>query len=576
MKLTRRTKDFLFVASGLVIFGVMLRTLFFAGQIAMNDTEPPPYPIWYPPYPLGMLDFGPNSVGHNLLVELLTPKWYTVTFTYSSFIIALLSAHWVARKFAVKEKGVLTDLKLYLFPYFFALNPPFIESFFLGDAGGVNIAISLGPLVYLYSRLFVETGNRKYLAYLILIQLIGNWIYFEFFFFSFYFQIPILFVLALNKNKEGIKRWAISSLFVSTLGFLSEMDTEVLAYYNAKAAAPQIFVSNVGYYTSSVAFYVMIILIFAISIFVINEKHARSLVATSFLFLALYGAFYFRGIPVPLLDAIWATFTGMSVKFIMFAVYPALLTLLITENNFIKTFLVILFLLLPIGAITPPGEVHLHDVYGLVNFNAFNYQAAEGLYRVSEIISTSPGPSLVFAFSWKQFVQVQSAIPWVLGWLSPYFNGSLVTNFTAMKLYGIKYVISFVPLNSSYLRPLYNTSQIYLYEFTGFNGIAHLLNGTPVNYSVLDGTIRVSSYPAVVAIPYSPYLTNAKPYGPATLILSESSTFSLYPLYEVSVFVAYSTWVISIALLVFLLKEEMLSLSRRLLRSPPSRPSGVT
>ena len=155
MRLTRRVKDLLFMASGLVFFGVMLRTMFFARQIAMTDTEPPAYPIWYPPYPLGMLDFGPITLGHNYLVELLTPKWYTVIFTYSSFVIALLSAHWLARKTTIKEGGIHSELRLYLFPYLFALNPPLIGSFLSGDAGGINIAISLTLLVYLLSLIHI-------------------------------------------------------------------------------------------------------------------------------------------------------------------------------------------------------------------------------------------------------------------------------------------------------------------------------------------------------------------------------------------------------------------------------------
>ena len=576
MKLSRRVKDLLFVASGLVFFGVILWTMFFAGQIAMTDTEPPAYPVWYPPYPLGMLDFGPIVLGHNYLVELLTPKWYTLALTYSSFVIALLSAHWLTRKMTFKEGGIYYDLRLYLFPYLFALNPPFIGSFLSGDAGGINIAISLTILVYLYTRLFVERGDRKYFAYLILVQLLGNWIYFEFFFFSFYFQIPLLFELALNRDLRRIKRWVLASVLVSSIGFFSEIEFEILAYFNAKASAPQLFIFNVGYYTSSLAFYVILLLIFTISAFMVNDKKARPLIATSFLFLALFGAFYFHSIPVPLLDAIWATFTGAAIKFAMFVLYPALLTFLVTPNDKIKTVIVILMLLLPYSQVSTPGSFHIPDVYELVKFNAFDHQAAEGLYQVAEVIAGSPGPSVVYAYDWQQLVQVQSAIPWVLGWLSPYSNASFIFNFTEMRLSGVKYVISFSPLHSPYLKPLYNTSQLYLYEFVGFDGIAHLLNGTPVSYSVSGGTITVSSYPAVVAVPYSPYLTDARPYGLATLVLSGSSTFSLYPLYQVGVIVAYMTWVISLALVIFLLKKEIISLSRRLRLSPPSRPSGAT
>ena len=576
MKWSRELKDFLFVSSGFVVFAVILRTLFLARQIAMTDTEPPAYPVWYPPYPLGMLDFGPNALGHNFLVEVLTPKWYTVIFTYFSFIIALLSAHWVARNMTFREKGIYSDLRLYLFPYLFALNPPFIESFFSGDAGGVNIAISLGPLVYLYTRLYAEKGERKYLAYLLLIELLGNWVYIEFFFFSFYFQIPVILELALRKDKVGAKRWILASIPVSSLGFFSEMDSEVLAYFNAKAIAPGIFTINVGYYASSLAFYVIVLLIFVASMAVIWDGKARPLLATSFLFLAAFGAFYFHGIPVPLLDAIWATFTGMSIKFVMFALYPVLLTLLVVPNNTTRSLLVLLLLLLPYSLFATPGSFHIPDVYELAKFNAFDHQAVEGLYHVAEIVSESPGPSVVDAYDSRQIIQVQSAIPWVLGSLTPDLNSSFISNFTEMRLYGIKYVISFAPLKSSYLRPLYNTSQLYLYEFVGFDGTAHLLNGTPVSYSVSAGTIRVSLYPAVVAIPYSPYLTNAKPYGLATLVLAKSSTFSLYPLYQVSVFIAYLTWGISLVLIIFLLKKEIISLSRRLRLSPPSRPSGAT
>ena len=576
MKWSRKLKDFLFVLSGFAAFAVILRTLFLARQIAMTDTEPPAYPVWYPPYPLGMLDFGPNTLGHNFLVEVLTPKWYTVLFTYLSFVIALLSAHWLARSMVFKEKSIYSDLRLYLFPYLFALNPLFIRSFFFGDAGGVNIAISLAPLVYLYTRLFAGGSNRKYLAYLIITQLIGNWIYFEFFFFSFYFQIPVLLELALNKDLRGIKRWALGSVLVSSIGFFSEMDSEVLAYFNAKAAAPQLFTSNIGYYASSLTYYMIILLILVVSAVVINDSKARPLIATSFLFLALYGAFYFHSIPVPLLNAIWATFTGMAVKFMMFAFYPALLTFLVTPNDGVKTALVLLILLMPYSQISYPSFVHVQDVYELVQFNAFDHQAARGLYEVAEIVASSPGPSVVYAYGQQQYIQVQSAVPWVLDLLSPYSNASLVSNFTEMRLYGIKYVISFAPLNSSYLKLLYNTSQLYLYEFVGFDGIAHLLNGTPVNYSVSGGTIKVSSYPAVVAVPYSPYLTNAEPYGPATLILSKSSTFSLYSLYQVSLVIAYSTWVVSLVMIFLLLRKGLLSFFQRLRLSPPSRPSGAT
>ena len=558
------------------MFAVILRTLFLARQIAMTDTEPPAYPVWYPPYPLGMLDFGPNTLGHNFLIEVLTPKWYTVLFTYFSFIIALLSAHWVARNMTFREKGIYSDLRLYLFPYLFALNPPFIESFFSGDAGGVNIAISLGPLVYLYTRLYAERGERKHLAYLLLIELLGNWVYIEFFFFSFYFQIPVILELALRKDKVGTKRWVLASIPVSSLGFFSEMDSEVLAYFNAKAIAPQIFTTNVGYYASSLAFYVIVLLIFVVSTAVIWDGKARPLLATSFLFLAAFGAFYFHGIPIPLIDAIWATFTGMSIKFVMFALYPVLLTLLVVPNNTTRSLLVLLLLLLPYSLFATPGSFHIPDVYELAKFNAFDHQAVEGLYHVAEIVSESPGPSVVYAYDSRQFIQVQSAIPWVLGSLTPDLNSSLLSNFTEMRLYGIKYVISFAPLKSSYLKPLYNTSQLYLYEFVGFDGTAHLLNGTPVSYSVSGGTITVSSYPAVVAIPYSPYLSNSKPYGLATLVLSRSSTFSLCPLYQVSVFIAYLTWAISVVVIAFMLRKEIISLFRRLRLSPPSRPSGAT
>ena len=572
MKWSRELKDFLFVSSGFIVFAVILRTLFLARQIAMTDTEPPAYPVWYPPYPLGMLDFGPNALGHIFLVEVLTPKWYTVLFTYLSFIIALLSAHWVARNMTFREKGIYSDLRLYLFPYLFALNPPFIESFFSGDAGGVNIAISLGPLVYLYTRLYAERGERKYLAYLLLIELLGSWVYIEFFFFSFYFQIPVILELALRNDKVGTKRWVLASIPVSSLGFFSEMDSEVLAYFNAKATAPGIFTTNVGYYASSFAFYVLVLLIFVVSTAMIRYGQARPLLATSFLFLAAFGAFYFHGVPVPLLDAVWATFTGMSIKFVMFALYPVLLTLLVVPNDAVKSLLVVLLMLMPYSQFAAPVSFHIPDVYELAKFNAFDHQSVEGLYHVAETISESPGPSVACVVDLRQYVQVQSAVPWVLGPLVQGINGSLFSNFTEMRLYGIKYVVSFVPLNSSYLRPLYNTSQLYLYEFVGFDGIAHLLNGTPVNYSVSGGTITVSSYPAVVAVPYSPYLTNAKPYGLATLILSRSSTFSLYPLYQVSVLVAYLTWAVSVVLIALLLRKEMLNLFRRLRLSPPSRP----
>ena len=106
MTKARGLKDILFFASSLLVFGLILRTLFQMRQLAMIDTEPPPYPIWYPPYPQGMLDFGPILLGHNLLLEMLTPKWYTVVFTFSPFIVAVLSAHWLARKLSLKENGV--------------------------------------------------------------------------------------------------------------------------------------------------------------------------------------------------------------------------------------------------------------------------------------------------------------------------------------------------------------------------------------------------------------------------------------------------------------------------------------
>ena len=576
MKWGRELKDFLFVISSFLVFAVILRTLFLARQIAMGDTEPPAYPVWFPPYPLGMLDFGPNTLGHNFLVELLTPKWYTVVFTYLSFIVALFSAHWLARNTTFREKGIYSDIRLYLFPYLFALNPPFIESFFSGDAGGVNIAISLAPLVYLYTRQFAEKGERKYLAYLVLIELLGNWVYIEFFFFSFYFQIPVILELAVRKDKVGVKRWVLASIPVSSLGFFSEMDSEVLAYFNAKVMAPQIFTTSIGYYASSLAFYVIVLLILMMSTAMIGDGKARALLATSFLFLAAWGAFYLHGIPVPLLDAIWATFTGMSIKLVMFTLYPFLLTFLVVPNNATRSLLFVLLLLFPYSQFATPGSFHIPDVYELAKFNAFDYQAVEGLYHVAELISESPGPSVVYAYDSRQAIQVQSAIPWVLGSLTPNLNSSFISNFTEMRLYGIKYVISFAPLKSSYLRPLYNTSQLYLYEFVGFDGIVHLLNGTPANYSITGGTIRVSSYPVVVAIPYSPYLTNAKPYGPATIVLSRSSTFSLYPLYRLSVFIAYLTWGISLILIVYLLKKEIISLSQRLRLSRPSRLSGAT
>mgnify|MGYP001770704046 CR=1 FL=1 len=110
----------------------------------------------------------------------------------------------------------------------------------------MNLAISLAPLVYLYTKLFVERAERKYLAYLILIQLVGNWTYFEFFFISFYFQIPVLLEVVSNKDSKGLKRWILASIAVSSLGFFSEMDSEVLVYLNAKVTDPELFITNVG------------------------------------------------------------------------------------------------------------------------------------------------------------------------------------------------------------------------------------------------------------------------------------------------------------------------------------------
>ncbi|MGC9104999.1 MAG: hypothetical protein ACP5HQ_01030 [Thermoprotei archaeon] len=338
-----------------------------------------------------------------------------------------------------------------------------------------------------------------------------------------------------------------------------------MAYFSAKATAPSIFVSNVGYYTSNVNFYLIVLLTLAALTLLVRQEIPRAFFFTSFLFLSAYAAFYFQGIPVPLLDAVWATFTGMSIKFALFLETLFALALLSSRNGAAVTLLALFPVFLPYSSWNTPGTNHYGDLYELVSFNALQFAHIPGLYQVAERIAESPGPSIAVLNSYKDYIQVQTAIPWVQGYVY-LADLSNTVNYSSLKVSGTKYVISGIPLDYSYLKLEGQYGSLYLYQFKGFDGIAHALDGGPGNYTVKGNQIVLSSAPAVVAIPYSPYLTNAEPYLFGTLINSTTSTYVIYPIYQASVYAAIVAWLIGVTSALWLL----------LPRSPPSRLSATT
>ncbi|MGC9105000.1 MAG: hypothetical protein ACP5HQ_01035 [Thermoprotei archaeon] len=169
-----------------------------------------------------------NSFSHEALVLLLTPKWNTVLFYVISFVAIILAGHYFARQFQYRdERPVMRDLRLYVFPYLLTVNPALITSFLSGDAGGVNLSFAVTVLELATLYRYAETGSRRHLAYVMLLSLVGGWVYFEYFFISFFFSIPLFAYYGVKGRTGELRRSLLASVTSSVLSFFSEMNVAV-------------------------------------------------------------------------------------------------------------------------------------------------------------------------------------------------------------------------------------------------------------------------------------------------------------------------------------------------------------
>ncbi|MCH4815766.1 MAG: hypothetical protein QXY87_08885 [Saccharolobus sp.] len=520
--------DIIYLSIFVLVFLIALRNYIISPPYTLGDTTilTPTNPGLYTPsaiiqYYLSLL------IGENNLIK---------TLNFLAFIIAPISIY-----FTLGRKGDL--FKRVILPLIFTLNPIIISIFFGGDGESVILVYSLQPLVYyLTYKMLYDVKNRfRYLAYLGIVEVIGQIFFFQMFLFSFFFQLP--FILLSIKEKKYL--FFIYPILTDLLGFLSELSWEIYLYIGV---VPSVLVSPSNTLVRLGLFYyspIILALLFAIVIttaFVYKNKYALATITSVGFLLVIYAILQNFQFDIPIISALLAAITTYQTKvyFLSFGLLDLSLFYLKRTREFIIPLLSLLLIVL----LTNTGGLQA-TTYSIFSFNP--QPVPTWYYELYDYLAQNNPNNVYSLVTQYQYIQY---LPGFSGFI---YNPSFVHNLTN-PFYGMKYLLSTSQMNYTGLRLVKTFGPILVYYNENFTGLVHYLNGSPVsNYSISNEEIKIygDAPPYVVSLPYSSYWSNAENYEGFLELNSNISQNSLTILLHELFFVSLFFLILPFVLLIF-------------------------
>ncbi|BBG26890.1 hypothetical protein [Sulfuracidifex tepidarius] len=520
--MSTRRKELLYVAVVIGFFLLMFRNLIVSGPFSMLDSEPPPLKPSFPPF-FSLADYG--TFGD---ISISTVFFYLVSLfgtlnaekieTIAPFVLSVISFHFAVTELYPynprrKREIAYKDFVIYVLPFFYALNPAYSSMLYLGDSPGILFSMSFMPMVFLGSYRLMKDQSTKNLAFLSLFTVLSNLVYFEGFLFSFIFELPLM-VLSLMEGKTR----AVLLMFLSVvISFASELPEELFIYLvDVTAYKPIAYKITYDIFIYSV----MIFSIFLSMVLVTwtsrlskegkREPLALTFVSALVMFLFVYLMHY--PLDIPLVGSLVLTITTFPQK-----VFLLSFSLLLLSFPFFR-FTWVLFLVLIVGVFLPSYSP-LSSTYQELNFSP-TYQVIPQFYQVYSYLSSHDPcytivetniqtfPYRIAFFSWPDVVNVVC------------FNYQVaeeVNNATN----GVKYVVTFLPLNDSNLTLIKifpGNPTAYLYESKVYQGLILFPNGTGAGGKLVvnQGQVQVKdgNYTGnVILLLGRSFFLNAKSYN---------------------------------------------------------------
>ncbi len=483
-----RRKELLYVAIVIGLLVLVFRNLITSGPFSMLDSEPPPLYPSFPPY-FSLADYGTFgeisvSTVFFYLVSLLGTLNAEKIETIAPFVVSVITFHFAMKELyqynpRKRRELVYKDFVVYVLPFLYALNPAYSSMLYLGDSPGILFAMSFMPMVFLGSYKLMKEQSTKNFAFLSLFTVLSNLVYFEGFLFSFVFELPLM-VISLMEGKTKAILLMLLSIVVS---FASQLPEELFVYIvDVTAYKPVAYKITYDIFIYSV----MIFSIFLSMVLVTwasrlskegrKEPLALTFVSAFVMFLFVYLMHY--PLDVPLLGSLILTITTFPQK-----VFLLSFSLILLSFPFFR-FTWVIFLIVLVGVFLPSYSP-LSSTYQELNFSP-TYQVIPQFYEVYSYLSSHEPcytivetniqtyPYRIAFFSWPGVVDVVC------------FNYQ-VNEEVKDQTDGIKYVVTFLPLNDSELtlvKTFPGNPTAYLYENKGYQGLILYPNGTSAGGSI--------------------------------------------------------------------------------------------
>jgi hypothetical protein len=497
----RLLKEIVYIAIVVMIFLVILRNLITSPPYSMLDTEPPPpspsFPQFFSPSNYGTFgEISPSSLlefAFTLLGTLNAVKIETIL----PFIIGTLAFHFMSKEVYVGPKKItqLTrtykNFVIYVLPFFFVINPINSTFLYLGDSPGILFASSFIPLVFLFSyKLLKETTLRNF-ALLSIFTVVSNLVYFEGFLFSFIFEFPIL-LLSLLQRKFRVSYLLITSIVIS---FMSELSEELYTYLVIvpSDSAPFKITYDIFIYSVMVFSIIVSIVLLTWNFRLSKEKTKDitilSLILTSSLVMFLFLFLLHYPIKLPLIGSLILTITTFPQKVFLFSFELILLAL----PFFRFTWLVFLIILISVFF---PTYSPLNSTYQELSFSTTGHEVIPQFYQVYGYLE-SKDPYYLIVQPDRCVIPTRLSFQTWPGFVDLAYYNSQIAQMTENSSYGIKYVITFSPINDSNLTLITvfkGDPSVYLYKNNLYQGLILYPNGTRTggNFSIEGDKIIIN------------------------------------------------------------------------------------
>ncbi len=477
-----KRREVVYFAIVVAFFLVMFRNLIVSGPFSMTDTEPPP-PSSSLPSLFSLAGYGSFSdfslaTLFEFALSLLGPLNAEKILTILPFIVGVTSFHFAMKgiygyKPRRGRETAYRDFVVYVLPFFYVLNPGFSSMLYIGDSPGILFALSIMPLVFLESYRLLKDTNVRNFALLSVFTVVSNLVYFEGFFFSFIFEVPLL-LLSIAERKYKATMLIFAS---SVISFLSELPEEVIIYLvDVTQYKPISFKITYDIFIYSVmifsVFLSLVLITWATRLSKDKRREPYALVFTASLVMFLFVYLMHYPLDLPLVDSLVLTITTFPQKVFLFS-----LSLLLLSFPFFR-FTWVIFLVILVSALFPSyapldstySELVFSPAHPVISqfYQVYDYLAShEPFYTLVEVSYSTCSYPLAF-YSWPGVVSVVD-------------HNNKVEQEMENPLYGIKYVVTFLPMNNinlTLLKVFQGNPSVYVYENKLYQGLVLYPNGT--------------------------------------------------------------------------------------------------